>query len=81
MHPPDLVAQAAGHLDRDNYVSDLGLNPEYMEEFKEMVNLLWTTLKSQIEQIKQVGQTISRRYICNCCSNENWIAKHMLCFC
>lgn len=56
MHPPDLVAQAAGHLDRDNCVSNLGLNPEHMEEFKDMVSLLWTTLKSQVEQIKQVGQ-------------------------
>jgi len=80
VHPLDLVAQAAGHLDRDNYVSDLGLNPEYMEEFKEMFSLLWTTLKSQVEQIKQVGQSTSRRHICNCCSNENWTAKHMLCF-
>ena len=70
MHHPDLVAQAAGHLDRDNYVSDLGLSPEHMEEFKEMVSLLWTTLKSQVEQTKQVGQSMSERHICNCCSNE-----------
>lgn len=60
VHPPDLVAQAAGHLERDNYVSDLGLNPEYKEEFKEMVSLLWTTLQSQVEQIRQVCQAIRR---------------------
>ncbi len=71
VYPPDFVAQAAGHLDWDNYVSNLGLNPKYKEAFKEMVSLLWTTLKSQVEQIKQVGQTISRRHVRNCCSNEN----------
>ncbi|KAL0018353.1 hypothetical protein WJX79_006177, partial [Trebouxia sp. C0005] len=61
VHHPDLVAQAAGHLDRDNYVSELGLNPEHMEEFRDMVALLWTTLKSQMEQIKQLNLSGDKR--------------------
>ena len=55
VHHPDLIAQAGGHLDRENYVNNLGLDPEYKEEFQGMVNLLWPWLHNQVEQLRQVS--------------------------
>ena len=54
VHHPDLVAQAAGHLSRDEYSGYLGIDPEDREEFQEMSNLLWSWLQSQIEQLHLV---------------------------
>jgi len=55
VHHPDLVAQAAGHLSRDEYSGHLGIDPEDREEFREMSNLLWSWLQSQIAQLHQVS--------------------------
>ena len=55
VHHPDLVAQAAGHLSRDEYTGYMGIDPEDCEEFRAMSNLLWSWLQSQIEQLHQVS--------------------------
>ena len=55
VHHPDLVAQAAGYLDREDYAPNLGLDPDEIDEFKDMSNLLWAWLPSQVEQLRQVS--------------------------
>jgi hypothetical protein len=45
---PDLIAQAAGHLNRAHYASQLGLNPEEWPEFREMALMLWPMLLSSL---------------------------------
>jgi hypothetical protein len=55
VHHLDLVAQAAGHLSRDEYSGHLGIDPEDREEFQEMSNLLWSWLQSQIDQLHQAS--------------------------
>ena len=51
---PDLIAQAAGYLNRANYFSRLGLNPEDLPEFREMALMLWPQLEAEYEQLKEV---------------------------
>ena len=51
VHHPDLVAQAAGHIDRDNYVFDRGLDPDDIEEFRQLSRLLWSWLQSNVDQL------------------------------
>ena len=52
---PDLIAQAAGYLNRGYYASQLGLNPEEWPEFREMALMLWPDLDSQLEQFEEVS--------------------------
>ena len=54
VHHPDLVAQAAGFLDRDNYVNELGIDPDHNEKFRAMADTLWSWLPSQVEQLREV---------------------------
>ena len=52
---PNVIAQAAGHLDRDSFFSRLGLTPEEMPEFREMALMLWSQLEDEIQQLKEVS--------------------------
>ena len=54
VHHPDLIAHAAGYIDRDNYVNPLGLDPDHTERFTEMSNSLFAWLPSQVEQLREV---------------------------
>ncbi len=52
---PDLIAQAAGHLNRAHYTSQLGLNPEDWPEFREMALMLWPDLDDALQQLEMVS--------------------------
>ena len=54
VHHPDLIAQAAGYIDRDNYVNPLGLDPDDTTRFREMSDSLFSWLPSQVEQLREV---------------------------
>ncbi|KAL0024452.1 hypothetical protein WJX77_005400 [Trebouxia sp. C0004] len=56
---PDLIAQAAGHLNRAHYTSQLGLNPEDWPEFREMALMLWPDLDNALEQLEMDNLTSS----------------------
>ena len=49
---PDLIAQAAGHLNRAHYTSQLGLNPEDWPDFREVALILWPDLDNALEQLE-----------------------------
>ena len=52
---PDLIVQAAGHLNRAHYTSQLGLNPAEWPEFREMAQMLWPDLDNALKQLEEVS--------------------------
>lgn len=79
VHHPDLVAQAAGHIDRDNYVFNRGLDPDDIGEFRDMTNLLWAWLQSQVDQLREVCQVQVQPALFDVgCIRAMWLAEHVV---
>ena len=60
---PTIIAQAAGFLNRANYFSRMGLDPENMPEFREMAQMLWPLLEEELEQLRMVSHHSSNRTV------------------
>ena len=53
-----MVAQAAGHRDRDDFNPRLGPNPETMPRFQGMVGSILPSIDRQIRQMREVQQPL-----------------------
>ena len=51
--PPDVVAQAAGHLSRNAYYSYMTLDPLERPEFREMALILFHTWKNSLHSSRR----------------------------
>lgn len=71
VHPPSLVAQAAGFPDRDNYAVFLGPDPLDLPEFREMALSLWGHLEDELQSVREVTN----------CLNVHWHHSAMLASC
>ena len=77
-----MVAQAAGHRDRDEYNPRLGPNPEAMPRFQGMVASILPSIDRQIRQMQEVWQldtAILQKAACTCQTHHGYLCRLSCC--
>lgn len=92
VHPGNMVAQAAGHRDRDDFNPRLGPNPEAMPRFQGMVGSILPSIDRQIRQMREVQQLLviapdqlacigqtHHDHICSSCFAYAYVVTYHMC--